>query len=401
VPFKNATIKRLNLPVDQVSLLKLDLHYSHKTKAVLKLLKKHNIAVVFIPARCTDVLQECDTVVNKPFKSGLKVAFRDFLHKDLDSFRGDKSQWTIKLTMGMLKPFIVQMVEGGMSVIRTDAFSKTIRHAFATDGMFEEIRGPVRQLMAATDELSLEDIPTEEEVNDKVYVMGDDEEEGGMLKVLFDDDDSDDHSDDDSDDGEDKRIDTSVKKAHNLSCKKINAVFKATPVFLAPSILSAPASTPISSTHTVVPAQVSSAVIQITPAPKRSRQVAAKKAQPMKSSIKSNGTIRKCISDTPTVILSEMSKASILFGSPSPRRTLNTVTPQHIATITPEQRVLIDMRYVPLSYEEEKKVHGVLYGDGPGSVLIREYSSIPMTVEKIRTLQEKVWIVDDVSKLNT
>jgi hypothetical protein len=71
-----------------------------------------------------------------------------------------------------------------------------------------------------------------------------------------------------------------------------------------------------------------------------------------------------------------MSKASILFGSPSPRRTLNTVPPQHIATITPEQRVLIDMRYVPLSYEEEKKVHSVLYGGGPGSDLIHEYSSI-------------------------
>jgi hypothetical protein len=122
----------------------------------------------------------------------------------------------------MLKPFIVQMVEAGMSVIRTDVFSKTIRHAFATDCMFEEIRGPVRQLMAATDELSLEDIPMEEEVNDKVFVMGDDEEEGGMLKVLFDDDDSDDHSDDDSDDGEDKRIITAVKKAYDLSLLQEN-----------------------------------------------------------------------------------------------------------------------------------------------------------------------------------
>jgi hypothetical protein len=106
-----------------------------------------------------------------------------------------------------------------MSVIRTDAFSKTIRHAFASDGMFEEIRGPVRQLMAATDELSLEDIPMEEEVNDQVFVMGDDEEEEGMMKVLFDDD-SDDHGDDDSDDGEYKRINTAVKKAHDLSRKK-------------------------------------------------------------------------------------------------------------------------------------------------------------------------------------
>jgi hypothetical protein len=104
----------------------------------------------------------------------------------------------------------------------------------------------------------------------------------------------------------------------------------------------------------------------------------------MKSSIKCNGTIRKYISDTPTVTLSGMSEASILFGSPSPRRTLNTVTPQNIVTIDPEQRVLIDMRYVLLSYEEEKKVHGIVYGDGPGSDL---FASIPMTVEKNRTVQ--------------
>jgi hypothetical protein len=79
VPYKNATIKRLNLPVNQVSLLKLDLHYSHKTPAVLQLLKENNIEVVFVPARCTDEMQECDTVINKPFKSGIKAAFRDFL----------------------------------------------------------------------------------------------------------------------------------------------------------------------------------------------------------------------------------------------------------------------------------------------------------------------------------
>ena len=43
--------------------------------------KKHKIAVVFVPARYTDVMQECETVVNKPFMSGLKAAFRDFIHQ--------------------------------------------------------------------------------------------------------------------------------------------------------------------------------------------------------------------------------------------------------------------------------------------------------------------------------
>jgi hypothetical protein len=53
--------------------------------------------------------------------------------------------------------------------------------AFATHGMFHEIRGPVRQLIAATDELSLDDIPTAEEVNDRVFVIG----VGALLSIKY------------------------------------------------------------------------------------------------------------------------------------------------------------------------------------------------------------------------
>jgi hypothetical protein len=52
-------------------------------------LKENNIVVVFVPGRCTDEMQECDTVINKPFKNGIKAAFRDFLHNDFHSFKGD------------------------------------------------------------------------------------------------------------------------------------------------------------------------------------------------------------------------------------------------------------------------------------------------------------------------
>jgi DDE superfamily endonuclease len=103
-------IKRLGLPPAQVSLLKLDLHYSHKTKDVLKLLEENRIKVSFVPAKCTDEFQECDTVVNKPFKTGMRAAFRDFIHADFDNFQGDKATWSIKLTMGNLKEHILDFV---------------------------------------------------------------------------------------------------------------------------------------------------------------------------------------------------------------------------------------------------------------------------------------------------
>ena len=67
IPDKTATIARLNLPVDQKSIVLQDLHSSHKDEDVLKLMGQNNIFSVYIPAGCTDVMQTCDTVANKPF----------------------------------------------------------------------------------------------------------------------------------------------------------------------------------------------------------------------------------------------------------------------------------------------------------------------------------------------
>jgi hypothetical protein len=116
------------------------------------------------------------------------------IHNDFNCYKGDKNLWSIKLTMGKWKPHIVSVVETGMNVIKANSYSSVIRNAFAKHDMFEKIRGPVRQLIAATDNLYLDFVPTEEEVNDKAFIMRDDEEEGEMSKVLCDDDDSDDHS---------------------------------------------------------------------------------------------------------------------------------------------------------------------------------------------------------------
>ena len=46
----------------------LDLHYSHKNIKVLAFMKANNLLSLYIPAGCTDVMQTCDTVANKPFK---------------------------------------------------------------------------------------------------------------------------------------------------------------------------------------------------------------------------------------------------------------------------------------------------------------------------------------------
>ena len=60
VPYKNNVISRMGLPASQHTILKHDFHHTHKDARVLELPKAHNILPLFVPAGCTDFMQECD-----------------------------------------------------------------------------------------------------------------------------------------------------------------------------------------------------------------------------------------------------------------------------------------------------------------------------------------------------
>jgi hypothetical protein len=79
IPYKNKVIASLGLDKNQVTILKHDLRFTHKDARVLTLLKANNIIALFVPAGCTDLSQECDTLINKPFKDGLRKGFRDHM----------------------------------------------------------------------------------------------------------------------------------------------------------------------------------------------------------------------------------------------------------------------------------------------------------------------------------
>jgi hypothetical protein len=80
IPWKTRKILELGLdPLTQWTLLKHDLHYSHKSPDVLELCANNKIVVLFIPGSCTDLFQELDCVANLPFKRGMRRAFRNYL----------------------------------------------------------------------------------------------------------------------------------------------------------------------------------------------------------------------------------------------------------------------------------------------------------------------------------
>ena len=91
-------------------------------------------------------MQTYDTVANKPFKVGLKAAFRDFLHFQYSAFKrlfadvNTRGQWDPKVTMGALKEEITGFVAVGMDAFKTPAMKLCISEAFARDSRLAMIR---------------------------------------------------------------------------------------------------------------------------------------------------------------------------------------------------------------------------------------------------------------------
>jgi hypothetical protein len=151
IPYKNKKIVDLGLdPELQYTILKHDLHFTHKHADVLALLEKNLIKAVFVPAACTDILQECDTCINKPFKVAVKDAFRNYLHNHFEEFKlanpNQAAQWKPDFKMSTLKPLITGWVLSGITRLKTEEMSQAIRTAFANDGCMTEIRSTRRRI---------------------------------------------------------------------------------------------------------------------------------------------------------------------------------------------------------------------------------------------------------------
>jgi flavodoxin len=144
VPYAAAMRKSLDLPADRKALLKLDLHYSHTDAKVLKFCDDNNFIIVYVPGGCTDELQECDRVGNKPFKAALKKAYRDWLFGEWTTWQEkgpeDTEVFTPKLTMGSMKPLMLGFVDSGIRALQTADMKEVIRCSFSNDGRFAKIR---------------------------------------------------------------------------------------------------------------------------------------------------------------------------------------------------------------------------------------------------------------------
>ncbi|KAK3082872.1 hypothetical protein FSP39_007612 [Pinctada imbricata] len=76
IPYVHNTRDEMNLPLRQKALAIIDVYKAHRSESVIEKLRKNNIAVVYVPANCTDKLQPMDQQVNKSFKDALKLEFQ-------------------------------------------------------------------------------------------------------------------------------------------------------------------------------------------------------------------------------------------------------------------------------------------------------------------------------------
>ena len=95
-------------------------------------------------------MQTCDTVANKPFKVGLKAAFKYYLYDELNKWlalnpdKETRGVWNPKFNMSTLKERISGFVNIGMDTLKTPEMKICIANAFARDSRFTIIRSEER-----------------------------------------------------------------------------------------------------------------------------------------------------------------------------------------------------------------------------------------------------------------
>lgn len=107
-------------------------------------MKVNNILSLYVPAGCTDWMQECDVVVNAPFKRAIRDAFRDHLYQEFDDFvanpGNDANHWVPNLNVGHLKPYIPGWNACALHALKAPSMKQTIIQAFSGPGCIGEAR---------------------------------------------------------------------------------------------------------------------------------------------------------------------------------------------------------------------------------------------------------------------
>ena len=101
IPYVNQVSEAIDAP-SQKALIIMDNFTGQTTGAVLELLEEKEIAVVMVPANCTDRLQPSDVSVNKSAKDFLRTKFRTWYAEQVEKqLQAGVEASAVHVAMGM------------------------------------------------------------------------------------------------------------------------------------------------------------------------------------------------------------------------------------------------------------------------------------------------------------
>jgi len=151
-------------------------------------MKSNNIATVHIPAGCTDSLQVCDTVINAPFKAGVRRGFQSLIGECYDNHVGNgelPGLFKMNLNVGYLKNYISDFVAQGIVAISGEDFKLTIKNAFKNHARLDEARLVSRYEIArkAIPEETVESDDDKSSKSDDYFGSSSEEDEHLILRI--------------------------------------------------------------------------------------------------------------------------------------------------------------------------------------------------------------------------
>jgi hypothetical protein len=160
IPYKDRVIAAKGLRHVQKMILKLDLHYSHKDKLFIEHCTKNNIILLYVPARCTDELQECDLIGNSNWKTGLRAGFKVYMNKLFDAYLAegkDPALFKPSFKMSVIKPALPGFVVVAHAALAHPDMMSAIKKCFYEKGCLGLMRSP-EMIILARHELEEEEL---------------------------------------------------------------------------------------------------------------------------------------------------------------------------------------------------------------------------------------------------
>ena len=118
IPYVTRKRNECKLAENYRALVIFDQFKGQVTASIFTLLEENNIAIVLVPANCTDRLQPLDISVNKPAKSFLRSKFQDWYADKVCQQLVNQEDSAVDLRLSVVKPLAAKWMIHFLTTLR-------------------------------------------------------------------------------------------------------------------------------------------------------------------------------------------------------------------------------------------------------------------------------------------